>query len=77
MCRGGALGEGFGLKFKPETLSLSDGGVVTAKQLVKPIKNQVQTLDGQNRQSPIASVQRTRSTLASHSAIRRGTNVNE
>ena len=28
-----------------------------------------------NRQSPIASVQRTRSTLASHSAIPRGTNV--
>ena len=26
-------------------------------------------LDGQNRQSPIASVQRTRSTLASHSAV--------
>ena len=33
------------------------------------------TLDGQNRQSPIASVQRTRSTLASHSAVPRGTNV--
>ena len=32
-------------------------------------------LDGQNRQSPIASVQRTRSTLASHSAVPRGTNV--
>ena len=31
--------------------------------------------DGQNRQSPIASVQRTRSTLASHSAVPRGTNV--
>ena len=29
-------------------------------------------LDGQNRQSPIASVQRTRSTHASHSAILRG-----
>ena len=28
-----------------------------------------------NRQSPIASVQRTRSTLASHSAVPRGTNV--
>ena len=33
------------------------------------------SLDGQNRQSPIASVQRTQSTLASHSAIPRGTNV--
>ena len=32
-------------------------------------------LDGQNRQSPIASVQRTRSTLASHSAVPRGTKV--
>ena len=32
-------------------------------------------LDGQNRQSPIASVQRTRSTLASRTAIPRGTNV--
>ena len=32
-------------------------------------------LDGQNRQSPIASVQRTRSTLASHSAAPRGANV--
>ena len=32
-------------------------------------------LDGQNCQSPIASVQRTRSTLASHSAGPRGTNV--
>ena len=30
-------------------------------------------LDGQNLQSPIASVQRTRSTLARHSAIPRGT----
>ena len=33
------------------------------------------SLDGQNCQSPIASVQRTRSTLASHSAVPRGTNV--
>ena len=32
-------------------------------------------LDGQNRQSPIASVQRTRSTLAGHSAGTRGTNT--
>ena len=32
-------------------------------------------LDGQDRQSPIASVQRTRPTLASHSAIPCGTNV--
>ena len=32
-------------------------------------------LDGQNRQSPVASVQRTRSTLVSHSAVPRGTNV--
>ena len=32
-------------------------------------------LDGQNRQSPIASVQRTRSALANHSAVPRGTNV--
>ena len=35
----------------------------------------VLTLDGQNRQSPIASVQRTLSTLAGHSAVPRGTNV--
>ena len=34
-------------------------------------------LDGQNRQSPIASVHQTRSTLASPSAIPQGTNVNE
>ena len=33
------------------------------------------TLDGPNRQSPIASVQRTRSTLAGHSAVPRGTNT--
>ena len=32
-------------------------------------------LDGQNRQSPIASVQRTQPTLAGHSAVPRGTNV--
>ena len=32
-------------------------------------------LEGQNRQLPIASVQRTRSTLAGHSAIPRGTDV--
>ena len=32
-------------------------------------------LDGQNRQLPIASVQQTWSTLASHSAVPRGTNV--
>ena len=32
-------------------------------------------LDGLNRQSPIASVQRTRPTLASHSAVPRGTNT--
>ena len=37
--------------------------------------NMVPNLDGQNRQSPIASVQRTQSTLASHSAVPRGTNV--
>ena len=34
-----------------------------------------EALHGQNRQSPIASVQRTRSTLASHSAAPCGTNV--
>ena len=33
------------------------------------------SLDGPNRQSPIASVQRTRSTLAGHSADPRGTNT--
>ena len=33
------------------------------------------TLDGPNRQSPIASVQRTWSTLAGHSASPRGTNT--
>ena len=33
------------------------------------------TLDGQNCQSPIASVQQTQSTLASHSAVPHGTNV--
>ena len=32
-------------------------------------------LDGQNRQSPIASVQRTQSTLAGLSAVPRGMNV--
>ena len=32
-------------------------------------------LDVQNRRSPIASVQRTRSTLAGHSAVPRGTNT--
>ena len=32
-------------------------------------------LDGQNRQSPFASVQRTQSTLASHSAVPHGTNT--
>ena len=32
-------------------------------------------LDGPNRQSPIASVQRTRSTLAGHSEVPRGTNT--
>ena len=32
-------------------------------------------LDGPNRQSPIASVQRTQSTLAGHSAGPRGTNT--
>ena len=37
-------------------------------------KNQSPNLDGQNRQSPIASVQRT-STLANHSAVPRGTNT--
>ena len=40
-----------------------------------PIALYPPNLDGQNRQSPIASVQRTRSTLASHSAVARGTNV--
>ena len=33
------------------------------------------SLDGQTRQSPIASVQRMQSTLASHSAVPRGTNA--
>ena len=32
-------------------------------------------LDGQNRQSPIASVQRMQPTLASHAAVPRGTNT--
>ena len=32
-------------------------------------------LDGPNHQSPIASVQRTRPTLAGHSAVQRGTNT--
>ena len=41
------------------------------EDLQLPMRN----LDGQNRQSPIASVQRARSTLASHSAVPRGTNV--
>ena len=41
------------------------------------LQTNVRTLDGQNRQSPIASVQRTQSTLASHSAILRGTNVKQ
>ena len=35
----------------------------------------IDPLEGPNRQSPIASVQRTRSTLAGHSAVPRGTNV--
>ena len=39
---------------------------------IGPSKN---SLDGPNRQSPIASVQRTRSTLANQSAVPRGTNV--
>ena len=38
-------------------------------------KTALKTLDGQNRQSPIASVQRTRSTLAGHSAVPRRANV--
>ena len=32
-------------------------------------------LDGQNRQSPIASVQRTRPTVTNHSAVPRGMNT--
>ena len=32
-------------------------------------------VDGQNRESPIASVQETRSTLAGRSTVRHGTNV--
>ena len=49
--------------------------------LKRPIKRSMNfsrplsILDGQNRQSPIASVQRTQSTLASHSAVPRGTNT--
>ena len=38
------------------------------------LKISLRNLDGQNRQSPIASVQRTQSTLASHSAAPCGTN---
>ena len=38
-------------------------------------KRWADSLDGQNRQSPIASVQRTQTTLASHSAVPCGTNV--
>ena len=36
---------------------------------------QIILIDGQNRQSPIASVQRMRSTLAGHSAVPSGTNT--
>ena len=39
------------------------------------LRRTLESLDGQNRQSPIASVQRTRSTLASQSAGPRGTNT--
>ena len=53
---------------------------VVSAQLVrfsKPTfqKSRRATLDGPNRQSPIASVQRTRSTLAGHPAGPRGTNT--
>ena len=67
-------------------MSLKDSGGnlhLSGSVAGKRVPNQKQlclsehSLDGQNRQSPIASVQRTRSTLASHSAVPRGRNVNE
>ena len=45
------------------------------KGSIEPLKAPGSILDGQKCQSPIASVQRTRSTLASHSAVPCGTNV--
>ena len=39
------------------------------------VEKQMKSLGGQNRQSPIASVQRTQPTLASHTALPRGTNA--
>ena len=47
----------------------------TLGKSVENLWKSVQCLDGPNRQSPIASVQRTRSTLAGHSAGPRGTNA--
>ena len=44
-------------------------------KFVRERPHHVMDLDGQNRQSPIASVQRTQSTLANHSAVPCGTNV--
>ena len=40
-----------------------------------PLRPQIPHLDGRNRQLPIASVQRTQSTLAGHSAVPRGTST--
>ena len=47
------------------------GGPVGVSKISKKV------IDGQNRQSPIASVQRMRSTLASHSAAPCGMNVKQ
>ena len=52
------------------------GGATVIELHVRPSNCIFPTpLDGQNRQSPIASVQPTRSTLANHSAVPCGTNI--
>ena len=65
----------------PQSLQKVSKSLETGKSLARSAKlrlfpdSREVALDGPNRQSPIASVQRTRSTLADHSAIPHGTNV--
>ena len=70
-----------GLSSHENLLKSTQGSYKPVPELVHPgvpkLPSEIFFLDGQNRQSPIATVQRTRSTLAGHSAVPCATNVKQ
>ena len=65
----------FGSSVQCTVVGRTPRGSCNRTLLTRVLRRFFKGLDGQNRQSPIASVQRMRSTLASHSAVPHGANV--